>query len=189
MTDVDHVVGRLLERAQEQHRQRLLGRVANQSFQDRGQAERRGGLRGVEANAVAFGEQGEGRDLFLVGNRVDAPGGVLVARLEAPGHRLVGREHELLDHGVGGSLARIAACAAHVAHQAGVVVVELDHGLGQIEIQGPALLPLPTQLARQGIHGAQAGHERLVRLALAARVASRRVSTGGLCPTGLIAGD
>ena len=105
---------------------------------------------------------------------VDAPQGVLAALAEAGRHRLVGGEHELLDHRVRLALAGIAPRLADVAHQARIVVVQLDERLGQIEVQRAARDPQRAHLARQRVHRAQRRQVRLVLLALAARVAGQR---------------
>ncbi len=183
MADVDHVVGRLLERAQHLERQRLLGRVSLQPVEHPLEPLRRARVVDVDAQAVALGQRGELLHAVAVGRVVDAPQRILAALAEAGGDRLVGRQHELLDHRVGLALARIAARLADVAHQARIVLVELDEGLGQIEVERTALHAQRAQLARQRIHRAQRRQVRLVLLALAARVAGqRRRDTGVVEP-------
>ena len=56
--------------------------------------------------------------------------------LQIAGHGLVGGQHELLDDAMGD----VAFRAGDAAHQA--VLVELDHRLRQIEIDGAAPFPL-----------------------------------------------
>ena len=58
-------------------------------------------------------------------------------------HALVGRQHELLDQPVGPCPLR----TRHAAHLA--LVVELDHRLGQIEVDRPALLAPLVHLHRE----------------------------------------
>ena len=56
----------------------------------------------------------------------------------------------------------------------------LDHDLRQIQVQGPAFLSALAQFAGQGVHGAQAGQEGFVLLALAAHVASQGGGHAGI---------
>ncbi len=134
----------------------------------------------IDLDAVALGQGRERRELFLVGHVVDAPGGVFLAIAKAFSHRLVGCQHEFLDHGVGVAFTGVAPRAPHVAHQARVVVVELDHGLRQIQVHGAAFLPAQAQLAGERIHRAQRGQEGLVVLALAAHVAGQGSGNAGI---------
>ena len=66
--------------------------------------------------------------------------------LEIAGDALVGRQHELLDDAVGD----VALRARDAGHQA--VLVELDHRLGQIEVDGAAAHALAVEDQRQLAH-------------------------------------
>ena len=69
------------------------------------------------------------------------------------GHALVGREHELLDQ----AMRDVALRAGDALHQS--EFVELDHRLGQIEIDGAAALALAVQDQRQIAHPLEPGHQ------------------------------
>ncbi len=84
-------------------------------------------------------------DAFGVGSLVDA----IDARglgLDPVGDALVGREHELLDEAVRPPALR-AHNGLHVA-----VGIELDDGLGEVEVDGAAALTLGVELERELIH-------------------------------------
>ena len=174
VADVHHVVGRLLERAEQLERQRLLGRMPLQLVEHPLQSLGRARLVEVDRDAVIFGQRRELLEPRAVGGVVDAPEGVVAALLKAAGDRLVGGQHELLDHRVGLPLARIAARLADGAHQARIVAIELHERLGEIEVERPAGEPRHAQLPRQRVHRPQRRQKRLVLLPLAARVAPQR---------------
>jgi hypothetical protein len=178
------VIGGLLERAQGLEGECPLRRVAMQPLQHSRKTRGCARLLLVDLDAVALGHGREVVHLLGVGRGMDSPQGGLVARLKAFAHRNVGGQHELLDHGVGMALARIAARASDVAHQPGIVVVQFHHNLRQIQVQGATLLAPRPQLARQRIQRAQGREKRFVLLVLALRLAGQGGGHPGIIQAG-----
>ncbi len=180
MAQVHDVVGRLLQRPQHLERQRLLGGVALETLEHALEPLGRARLVDVDGDAVVLRQHGELLQPPAIGRVVDAPHRVLTALAEAARHRLVGGEHELLDHGIRLLLARIAPRLADRAHQPRIVVVQLDERFGDIEVQRAARQARLPELARQRIHRAQIRQQRLVFAPLAARVARQRRRDAGI---------
>ena len=148
VAEVDHVVGRLLERAQQLERQRLFGRVTLEPLEHPlagpwacARRRRRPRCRSSRASTANSSSRA------AVGRVVDPPHRVFAALLEAARDRLVGGQHELLDHRIRLPLAGIAPRFTDVAHQPRIVVVELDERLGDVEVQRAAREPRRAQLA------------------------------------------
>ncbi len=109
----------------------------------------------AERIAEAGGELFELDDAARFGLLVDAVERRDAEIFKPDGDALVGGEHELLDEAVGpGALG--AGDAAHLA-----VLVELDDRLGQIEIDGAALLAALVHEDGEALHALEVGHERL----------------------------
>ena len=138
VADVVGAVLRLHHRAQEQRIERLLLRLSLQPLEQFVQLGRSGVDRDRES--VQAGELRERLQLLLVGLVVDAVHGGQPAHFEEARHRLVRRQHELLDQPV-----RVVARPAHdLRHRA--LVAEHDLRLGQIEVDRAALAPLRSEL-------------------------------------------
>ena len=93
-------------------------------------------------------------DAFGVGLFVDAVDGGHADAMVPVGDALVGGEHELFDEAVGpGAIG--AEDALHLAF-----VVEVDDGLGKIEVDGAALLALAVEDFGEGEHALELRDER-----------------------------
>ena len=74
-------------------------------------------------------------------------------------HALVGREHELLDQ----TMSDVALRAGNAFHQA--EFVELNHRLGQVEVNRSAALPFAVEDQRQIAHELEGGNQSCVTFA------------------------
>ena len=114
-----------------------------------------GGGETVPETGGELRDGGEGVGVRLFVNPVQAGN---LEPVEVAGHRLVGGDHELLDDTVG-HVALGAADVAYIAHQ-----VEVDLGLGQVEVDAAPLLAQPLHLVGQFLHEAEGlGEARQLR--------------------------
>ena len=88
------------------------------------------------------------------------------------GHALVGRKHEFFNQ----AMRDVALRAGDALHQS--EFVELDHRLGQIEIDGAAALALAVQDQGQVAHPLEPGHQLAVALARAGVAFEHQVHVG-----------
>jgi hypothetical protein len=156
--EVADVLGRvdgLHHRAQEQVVERALLGAAGDLLEQGVEALAGDLLAGLEREAVGARQHQEVGELVLVGLGVDPVHGGQRPGGEVPGHRLVRREHELLDDAVGD-----VALALLQPHRP-VLLVEDDPGLGQVEVDGAALGAGDDHPARQLLHQRQVRAQEL----------------------------
>ena len=172
VADVDHVVHRLAQRAQEQEVERALHRLAVQRREEVLELARRAAGLGVEVDAERVRQLGELLQALVGGHVVDAPHRVELALAEVARDGFVGREHEVLDELVGALDRGVAARLHDVAHALGIVLVEDDLGLGQLEVERAALEAARAQLLGERRHALELGQE--LACSARARRGSRR---------------